>query len=121
VLQLRGLQAFGTMPADADLPALARELEDQLNAANPTILSREGEMTVDKLGQALATIIRLVASNGFSLPKELVLFFKNLLYLNGFAAAFAPGTDLFTQIEPTFGYFVAKYPSELSAIIAGVL
>ncbi len=121
VLQLRGLQAFGAIPADADLPALAKDLEDQLNAADPTILSREGEMTVDKLGQALATIIRLLASNGFSLPKELVLFFKNLLYLNGFAAALAPGTNLFTQIEPTFTYFVAKYPAELSAIIAEVL
>jgi ubiquinone biosynthesis protein len=118
VLQLRGLQAFGAVPADEDLQALARQLEDQLNAVDPTILSREGEMTVDKLGRALGAIIRVLASNGFRLPKELVLFFKNLLYLNGFAATLAPDTNLFGEIEPTFGYFLQRYPDELSQIIS---
>jgi ubiquinone biosynthesis protein len=117
-LQLQGLQGFGAIPPGEDLDALAVQLEASLNAIDPTILSREGEMTVDRLGQALGAIIRVLASNGFTLPKELVLFFKNLLYLNGFATALAPDTDLFTQIEPVFTYFVAKYPDELSAIIS---
>jgi ubiquinone biosynthesis protein len=119
-LQLQGLQAFGAIPLDEDLDGLARQLEAQLNAVDPTILSREGEMTVDKLGQALGTIIRILAQNGFSLPKELVLFFKNLLYLNGFATALAPGTNLFTQIEPVFTYFLGRYPAELSQIISEI-
>jgi len=121
ILQLQGLQAFGAIPEGADLQALGAQLEAQLNAIDPTILSREGDMTVDKLGQALGSIIRVLATNGFSLPKELVLFFKNLLYLNGFAAILAPDTNLFTQIEPTFTYFVGKYPVELSQIIADVM
>jgi ubiquinone biosynthesis protein len=119
-LQLRGLQAFGAIPLDEDLDGLARQLEAQLNAVDPTILAREGEMTVDKLGQALGTIIRILAQNGFTLPKELVLFFKNLLYLNGFATALAPGTNLFTQIEPVFTYFLGRYPEELSQIVADI-
>ncbi len=121
LLQLRGLQAFGAVPEGEDLAALAAQIEDALNAIDPTLLSREGEMTVDKLGQALGTIIKVLAQNGFQLPKELVLFFKNLLYLNGFAASLAPDTNLFTQIEPTFTYFVGKYPMELSQIIADVM
>lgn len=120
-LQLEGLQAFGAVPPGEDLDRLAREIEDRLNAADPTILSREGSMTVDKLGVALGSIIRVLAENGFTLPKELVLFFKNLLYLNGFAATLAPDTNLFDQITPTFGYFVSKYPDELSQIMADVL
>lgn len=119
-LQLEGLQAFGAVPEGEDLDRLAREMEDQLNAVDPTILSREGEMTVDKLGQALGTIIRILAQNGFTLPKELVLFFKNLLYLNGFATALAPDTNLFTQIEPVFTYFLGRYPEELSQIVADI-
>ena len=78
-------------------------------------------MTVDTLGQALGGIIRVLAQNGFTLPKELVLFFKNLLYLNGFAATLTPEADLFTQIEPAFAYFVARYPDELSQIVAEVM
>ncbi len=120
-LQLKGIQAFGAIPPDADLDALALELERSLNAVDPTFLSREGEMTVDKLGAALASIIKLLATNGFTLPKELVLFFKNLLYLNGFAAALAPDINLFTQIEPTFNYFVSKYPMELGQIMNEIM
>jgi len=121
LLQLTGLQLFGAIPDGEDLPALAKQLEDQLNAVDPTLLSREGEFTVDKLGQALGTIIRVLAQNGFQLPKELVLFFKNLLYLNGFAATLAPDTNLFDQIEPAFTYFISRYPQELSEIIADVM
>lgn len=121
LLQLQGLQAFGAVPEGADLPALAAQIELELNAVDPTLLSREGEFTVDKLGQALGTIIKVLASNGFQLPKELVLFFKNLLYLNGFAANLAPDTNLFDQIEPSFGYFLSKYPMELGQILNDVI
>ncbi|MCU1370220.1 MAG: AarF/ABC1/UbiB kinase family protein [Ilumatobacteraceae bacterium] len=117
LMQIKGLQAFGAVPADADLPALVAQIEQELNAVDPTLLSREGEFTVDKLGQALGSIIKVLARNGFSLPKELVLFFKNLLYLNGFAATLAPETNLFDNIDPTFVYFVGKYPTELGEIM----
>ena len=60
----------------------------------------------------------MLASNGFSLPSELVLFFKNLLYLNGFAATLAPNTDLLAEIEPVFAYFLQRYPNELAQIMA---
>jgi ubiquinone biosynthesis protein len=119
-MQLEGLQAFGAVPPGADLDALVAEIERRVNAADPTILAREGDFTVDKLGVALGAIIRVLASSGFTLPKELVLFFKNLLYLNGFAATLAPDTNLFDQITPTFGYFVAKYPDELAEIMRDV-
>lgn len=118
IMQLKGLQAFGAVPVGHDLITLARELEDQVNAIDPSLLARDADLTVDKLGQALGSIIRVLARNGFKLPKELILFFKNLLYLNGFAAALAPDTNLFTQIEPVFTYFVSKYPAELAQIIS---
>ena len=117
LLQLQGLQAFGAIPEGEDLPALAAQLEAQLNAIDPTLLTREGELTVDRLGQALGAIIGVLAHNGFQLPKELVLFFKNLLYLNGFAAILAPDTNLFDRIEPSFLYFVQRYPTELGQIM----
>jgi len=121
ILQLEGLQAFGAVPPGEDLPALAAQLERELNAIDPTLLSREGEFTVDKLGQALGTIIKLLAGNGFRLPKELVLFFKNLLYLNGFAATLTPDTNLFDQIGPSLLYFVQRYPAELGQIMDDVM
>ena len=121
LMQLEGIQAFGAVPDGWDLAALRDEIEAQLNAVDPNLLDRSGEITVDALGQALGTIIGVLARNGFSLPKELVLFFKNLLYLNGFAATLAPDTNLFTQIEPAFTYFVSRYPEELSQIVSDIM
>lgn len=120
MLQLRGLQAFGAIPLDADLKELARELEDQLNAIDPALLTREVEVSVDMLASLLGTVIRVLAENGFQLPKELILFFKNLLYLNGFASALAPDMNLLSEIEPIFMFFVGKYPDQLAQILTGM-
>ena len=52
-------------------------------------------------------------------PKELVLFFKNLLYLNGFAAALAPDANLLDEIEPIFMYFATRYPQAIELMTNG--
>lgn len=119
-LQLLGLQAFGAIPLDADLDAVGAQLAEQLAMLDPAIVERKGTVTVDQLSSLLAVIIRTLASNGFRLPKELVLFFKNLLYLNGFAQALAPDTNLLAEIEPIFGYFIQRYPEQLSAILSNI-
>ena len=117
VVQLEGLQRFGAVPEGHDLTALARTIEDRLNAIDPSLLARDEPMSVSMLGQALGAVIRVLSESGFSLPKELVLFFKNLLYLNGFAATLARDTNLFDEIPPVFAYFVERYPAEMAAIV----
>jgi ubiquinone biosynthesis protein len=119
-LQLRALQTFGAIPAGADLAVIAAQLDTRLAELDPAILSREGNVTVDQLSALLGIIIRTLAANGFRLPKELVLFFKNLLYLNGFASTLAPDTNLLGEIEPIFTYFVSRYPEQLAVILAEV-
>jgi ubiquinone biosynthesis protein len=75
-------------------------------------------LTFDRLGENLGAVLRILSAHGFRLPKELVLFFKNLLYLGGFAASVAPEADLLAEIEPTLGYFAGKYASEIAALAA---
>ncbi len=121
LVQMQGLQRFGAVPAGADLGALARRIEDRLNAVDPSILARDAPMSVDMLGQVLGAVIRILTESGFTLPKELVLFFKNLLYLNGFAATLARDANLFDEIPPIFAYFVERYPTELALIIGDLV
>jgi ubiquinone biosynthesis protein len=116
-MQLQALQLFGAVPPGQDLDALARRIEERLNAVDPSILARDKPMSVDMLGQVLGAVVRILTESGFTLPKELVLFFKNLLYLNGFAATLARDTNLFDEIPPIFTYFVQRYPEELALII----
>lgn len=118
--QIRGLRRFGAIPDDVDVDALADQVNAALAAVDPALLTRAEKLSVDQLGQALGAVIRVLASNGFRLPSELVLFFKNLLYLNGFAATLAPDTNLLAEIQPVFAYFMERYPTELSQIMAGL-
>lgn len=117
-MQIRALQRFGALPKEGNTATYVELLEAELSAAAPDLLSREADLTVDSLGPALAAVIRVLVHQGFRLPKELVLIFKNLLYLNGFASSVAPGANLFGEIEPVLGYFIQRYPTELSEILA---
>lgn len=119
-MQLLGLRAFGAIPDAADLDLVAGHLDEELARLDPTIVSREGTVTVEQLSSLLSVIIRTLATEGFTLPKELVLFFKNLLYLNGFASALSPGTNLLGEIEPIFTYFAGRYPEQLAQILSGI-
>ncbi len=107
--QLDSLEAFGAVPAGADRAALAVELQRELDKLALGV-------TFDQLGQNLGDVLRVLSAHGFTLPKELVLFFKNLLYLNGFAAAVAPDADLMAQAAPVLAYFTQKYGDEMLAM-----
>lgn len=102
--QLEAMVSFGAIPPGVDLRELATEIETEID---PEHLPEDA--SASELADAVGTLIRLVARRGFRLPEELVLFFKNLLYLNGFAAAVAPDANLLGQIDPVFGYFTEKY------------
>jgi ubiquinone biosynthesis protein len=110
--QLAALTRFGALPPDADLDPLAEKLQVELDRINPD--SGTG-LTYDQVGDTLSTVLRLLSESRFRLPKELVLFFKNVLYLTSFTASIAPDADLLAQIGPILGHFMAKYAAELPA------
>ena len=109
--QLDAMREFGAIPDDADLDPLIAELQVHADKAMEMQV-RVGQLTPEgfnELAEQLGAVIRLLARSGFVAPKELVLFFKNMLYLNGFAAALAPDINLMDEIQPVFTYFTAKY------------
>src|SRR5205814_7047023 len=79
--QLEGLVEFGAIPPDTDIAELLASLE---------AIPQPETVTHDQMVEGMATTMRVLVAHGFRLPKELVLFFKNLLYLNGLAATLAP-------------------------------
>ena len=110
---LTALQHFGAIPVDVDVDALAGELQVELDRISPASGYR---LTFDRLGEALNTVLRILSAARFRLPTELVLFFKNLLYLADFTANIAPDADLLSQIAPILAHFSTKYATELSAL-----
>ncbi len=102
--QLDAMVTFGAIPPDQDLVALTAEIEAEVK---PHELDESSD--VKELADALGKLIKVLSRHGIRIPKELVLFFKNLLYLNGFAATVAPDAALLAQVAPVFGYFHTKY------------
>jgi ubiquinone biosynthesis protein len=94
--QIEAMRAFGAIEPDAEVGDLVQELQVELD-----LLAQRarGEVTFDQLGITLGRLLQVLARNGFRMPKDLVLFFKNLLYLSGFAASVAPDTDVLEVVQ----------------------
>jgi len=106
--QLEGLREFGAIPADTDMAELVATLEALDEQQHPDVVTHE------QIVEGMGKVMRILVAHGFRLPKELVLFFKNLLYLNGLAATLAPDLNLLGEVDPIFQYFAAKYEQEIS-------
>jgi ubiquinone biosynthesis protein len=106
--QLEGLRDFGAIPLGTDIDSLTATLEAlEAEQPHPDVVTHE--QIVDGMGRDM----RVLVAHGFRLPKDLVLFFKNLLYLNGLAATLAPDLNLLGEVDPIFQYFAAKYEAEM--------
>ncbi|MDE3069288.1 MAG: AarF/ABC1/UbiB kinase family protein [Acidobacteriota bacterium] len=110
--QADALRDFGAIPAAGD--DLVRELSDELER----IATRAGgDITFERLADSVSSQLAILARNGFRMPKELVLFFKNLLYLSSFAASIAPDADLFLAIERALGTIGEHHGAELAQLV----
>jgi ubiquinone biosynthesis protein len=115
--QVEAISRFDVLPPGVDLRQIAEEFEQTssvlLEMADAPLADVDFEgMTAQVIG-----IIRLLSSHGFRSPKELVLFSKNLLYLNGLAQVVARDINILQEIEPMMLQFVTKYPQALATIL----
>ncbi len=111
--QARALHDFGAIPAVTD--GLVAELAAELHEL---ARRRDGAITFQRLADSVSGQLAILARHGFRMPKELVLFFKNLLYLASFAAAVAPQADLFSIIESAVGGIDERHGEELALLLA---
>jgi ubiquinone biosynthesis protein len=98
--QVEAMRTFGAIDDDADVEALVARLQADLTRLDDR---SDGQITFDRLGETLGRLLRTLAAGGFRMPKELVLFFKNLLYLSGFAASVAPDADVLAVVTGILG------------------
>ncbi|MCC7077872.1 MAG: AarF/ABC1/UbiB kinase family protein [Acidimicrobiia bacterium] len=98
---------LGAVPPGVDVDAAVAELEEVAR-------QRPAEVTHSELVDSLSDAVRALIAHGFRLPPSMVLFFKNLLYLNGLAASLAPDTDLLSQVGPILAHFQTKYPEHIA-------
>jgi ubiquinone biosynthesis protein len=101
--QLGGLRDLGALPPDADLDALIAELGLEGPVVDPTT------MTGDELVGEIQRTVKALLGHGARMPKELMLFVKNLVFLDGAIATLAPDLDLFAEIAHLSLVFAEKH------------
>ena len=106
--QLSALRDLGALPADADLAAVAHDLRLDQPALDPTAL------TGDELVAELRRVVKALLGYGARLPKELMLFVKNMVFLDGAIATLAPDLDLFAEIGNVAAHFATAHGERLS-------
>lgn len=108
-LQLASLRALGAFPPDADLDAVAADLH--LHEPPPDAAS----MAAEEVMALIRDMAKSLLGHGARLPKELVLFLKDLIFLDAAIATLAPDVDLVQELTVVFAAFFAQHGAQIAA------
>jgi ubiquinone biosynthesis protein len=101
--QLVALRDLGAFPPDVDLDALARDLDLDGPVKDPT------QMSADDLMLEMREVTKKLLGYGARVPKELMLFVKNTMFLNSATAILAPDLDMLQQMMNIYMYFAETH------------
>jgi ubiquinone biosynthesis protein len=101
--QVAALRDLGALPPNADVDTVIAQLGLDRPPLDPTAL------TADELVEELQRSIKTLLALGARMPKELMLFVKNMVFLDGAIATLAPDLDLFGEIEAISLMFAEKH------------
>jgi ubiquinone biosynthesis protein len=107
-VQLAALRDLGALPPDTDLDAVMHDLGVDQPTKDPT------QMDPEELIAEIRDLTRALLGYGARLPKELMLFIKDLLFLDGALATLAPDVDLFQEITDVAAYFATRYGDRIA-------
>jgi ubiquinone biosynthesis protein len=106
--QIAAMRDLGAMPRDVDVDAVIRDLNLEGPALDPTSLS------ADELVAEIQRVTKALIAYGAKIPKELLLFVKNLVFLDGAIATLAPDLDLLGEIQQIVLYFAATHGERIA-------
>ncbi|HVT41641.1 MAG TPA: AarF/UbiB family protein [Acidimicrobiales bacterium] len=107
--QVAALRDLGAFPDDVDV----QEVIDVLGLEGPPV--DPTQLTADELVGEMQRSVKTLLALGAKLPKELMLFVKNLMFLDGAIATLAPDLDLFAEVEAISLMFAAKHGERIMA------
>jgi ubiquinone biosynthesis protein len=106
--QLAALRDLGALPLDTDLDAVIADLGLDGPPIDPT------QLTADEMIGEIQRVVKALLGYGARLPKELMLFVKNMVFLDGAIASLAPDLDLFAEIANISMYFAETHGERIA-------
>jgi ubiquinone biosynthesis protein len=110
-MQLQALCVLGALPPDTDIDAVVRDLRLDGPPLDPTTL------TPEQLIGEMQELTRSLLAYGARMPKELMLFVKDLLFLDAAIATLAPDIDLFAEVTKVATHFATRHGERIMADI----
>ncbi len=102
--QLAAMRDLGALPPDTDLDAVVADLGlDSGEVLDPTA------MDGDELVAEIQKTIKALLGYGAKIPKELMLFVKNLMFVDGAIATLAPDLDILEEIAAVTMHFATVH------------
>jgi ubiquinone biosynthesis protein len=101
--QLAALRDLGAFPPDVDLDALIVDLDLEGPVKDPA------QMSADELVREMREITKKLLGYGARAPKELMLFVRNMMFLNSATAILAPDLDMLQQMMSIYLYFAQTH------------
>ncbi len=119
--QILAAAEMGALPEGADLEGAIAELDRYQALVTEFTDASFSSLDLTLITRQMKAVISSLMKFGFKAPKELVLFSRNLLYLNGFASSLAPEANMLAEHEALLAHMTGKYSGELTAILIGAL
>ena len=105
--QLIALKDMGAFPSDTDIDEVIIDLGIDKPVKDPT------KMTSDQLTNELKDLTKKLLGYGAHAPKELMLFVKNLMFLDNATGSLAPDLDILEEISHVYTYFMSEYGNKI--------
>ena len=94
-------------PRDTDLEAVIRDLGLDQAPVDPTTL------TGDQMVKEVQRVVKALLGYGARMPKELMLYVKNMVFLDGAIARLAPDLDILAEIANISMMFAQRHGEQL--------
>jgi ubiquinone biosynthesis protein len=107
--QIEALRTLGALPVGARTEDVIRDLGLDKPAQDIVTLS------ADELTAQIRDLTKQLLSYGVRMPKELMLFVKDMLFLDGAVATMAPEIDLLGEIAVIAAYFAQHHGERIAA------
>ena len=105
--QVEALRDLGALPSDVDVAQVITDLRlDQATIA-PTTLSGE------ELVKEVQRIVKALLGYGASMPKELMLYVKNMVFLDGAISRLAPDLDILAEVANISMVFAERHGEQI--------
>lgn len=105
--QMAAFRDLGALPADADLDAVISDLGLDRPPIDPTSLSQ------DELLAEVQRVVKALMGYGARMPKDLMLFVKNMVFLSAMIERLAPHVDLLAEIQHIALHFAMNHGQKL--------